>query len=212
MELLMTVHQIDCWITLGSTYSYLTVIRLPEVERSAEIAIQFRPFNLGAIFKDLGCFPFPPKSPKTAYMWQDMQRRADMYGISINLPVPYPAKNSALANTVALIGMREGWGRDFIVSSYREWFENGLEPGSDLNLAASLKAAGQDADRLIALAAGDQGQSWLKQETDVARALGVFGSPTFTVGEQLFWGDDRLEDAASWARLARVERPEVLSR
>src|SRR6185437_15109581 len=114
----MAAHQIDCWITLGSTYSYLTVMRLAKLESSADIAVQFRPFNLGAIFKDLGYFPFPPNSPKTAYMWQDLQRRADMYGIPINLPVPYPAKNSALANSVALVGMREGWGRDFIVRSY----------------------------------------------------------------------------------------------
>jgi 2-hydroxychromene-2-carboxylate isomerase len=205
----MAARQIDCWITLGSTYSYLTVMRAPELERDAGIAIRFRPFNLGAIFKDLGYFPFPPNSPKTAYMWQDLQRRADMYGIPINLPVPYPAKNPALANAIALIGMREGWGRGFIARSYREWFQNGLEPGSDLNLAASLEGSAQDPDRLVALAAGEQGQSWLKQETDAARALGIFGSPTFSVGDHLFWGDDRLEDAVSWAQRARVERRQI---
>lgn len=208
----MPVHRIDCWITLGSTYSYLTVMRLSELESSAEVAVQLRPFDLGAIFKELGYFPFPPNSPKTAYMWEDLQRRADMYRIPINLPVPYPSKNSARANRIALIGMREGWGRDFVLQSYREWFQNGLEPGSDVNLASSLKAPGRDRDRVVALAEGNEGQTWLRQETDKARALGIFGAPTFVVGQKLFWGDDRLEDAISWVHTGRVDRFAALTR
>jgi len=202
----MVMRQIDCWVTLGSTYSYLTVMRLPQIEADANLLIRFRPFNLGAIFKELGYFPFPPNSPKTAYMWQDLRRRAEMYGIPVNLPLPYPAKNSALANAVALLGMQEGWGRDFISRSYLEWFQNGLEPGGDPNLTESLRSVGQSPERVVAFAAGDLGQSSLQQETDEARALGVFGSPTFVVGDQLFWGDDRLEDAVHWALLGRVER------
>jgi len=64
---------------------------------------------------------------------------------------------------------------------------------------ASLKGVGQDLDRVMAFAAGDEGQVSLQRETEEARSLGVFGSPTLRVGDQLFWGDDRLEDAVDWA-------------
>ena len=59
---------------------------------------------------------------------------------------------------------------------------------------------------MLALAGGEEAKAALTADTDAARDLGIFGSPTFSVGRELFWGDDRLEDAVSWARLGRVER------
>ena len=191
---------IDCWITLGSTYSYLTVMRLPEVQRRSEISIRFRPFHLGHLFKEMGYFPFPPGSPKTRYMWQDLGRRAALYGIPAQLPAPYPAKQPFVANRVAILGLREGWGDEFIRVSYRRWFLEGQEPGSDPNLSESLREIGQDPERVVTLANGEEIERVLMSETEAARSLGVFGSPTFVVGDQLFWGDDRLDDAISWAQ------------
>lgn len=195
---------IDCWITLGSTYTYLTVMRLPEVTQPAGVTMRYRPFDLRRLFKERDYFPFPPESPKTLYMWQDLRRRADMYGIPIQLPVPYPAKDTGPANRVAIIGLQEGWGEEFIGASYRHWFQQGQEPGSDPNLSESLREIGQDPQRVLSLAASDETEQKYSSETDVARSLGVFGSPTLAVGDQLFWGDDRLEDAVSWAREGRV--------
>jgi len=197
---------IDCWITLGSTYSYLTVMRLPEVQKRSGVKVRFRPFHLGLLFKEMGYFPFPPNSPKTAYMWQDLQRRADMYGIPVRLPAPYPAKQPFVANRIAIFGLREGWGEAFIDASYRHWFQMGQEPGSDPNLSESLREVGQDPQRVIAAANGEEIEQALLAETDTARSLGVFGSPTFVVDGQRFWGDDRLDDAISWAQHGRVQR------
>jgi 2-hydroxychromene-2-carboxylate isomerase len=59
---------------------------------------------------------------------------------------------------------------------------------------------------VLVLADGDDAKLTMAAETDVARSLGIFGSPTFTVGRELFWGDDRLDDAISWLRLGRVAR------
>lgn len=196
--------QIDCWITLGSTYSYLTVMRRREVEERAGVSIRFRPFLLLTLFKELGYFPFPENSPKTKYMWQDLKRRADMYAIPCNLPAPYPAKQSILANRVAFMGLREGWGDAFIHESYRQWFQGGQEPGSNANLIEGLRAIGQLPDRVMELANGAAIDQALTEETDTARPLGIFGAPTFVVGDQLFWGDDRLEDAVSYAKYGRV--------
>jgi 2-hydroxychromene-2-carboxylate isomerase len=59
---------------------------------------------------------------------------------------------------------------------------------------------------VLALADGDDAKLIMAAETDAARSFGIFGSPTFTIGRELFWGDDRLEDAISWLRLGRVAR------
>src|SRR5689334_19560691 len=98
---------IDLWITMGSTYTYLTVMRLGEIEASTGVRFRLRPFNLQAIFDDAGYFPFPAHSPKTRYMWRDIERRAAAYGILIRAPAPYPAKNSALTNWITLLGLEE---------------------------------------------------------------------------------------------------------
>jgi len=78
--------------------------------------------------------------------------------------------------------------------------------GSEPNVSGSLREIGQDPKRVLTLARSDGPQSFLKSETDAARDLGIFGSPTFAVGRELFWGDDRLNDAISWYRSGRVER------
>ena len=85
-------------------------------------------------------------------------------------------------------------------ATYRRWFEDGLEPGSEPNLSASLTEIGQDPARVIALAAGPEIRDSYRAATEQARDLGVFGSPTFAVGRELFWGDDRLDDAVAWQR------------
>ncbi len=198
--------QIDCWITLGSTYSYLTVMRLPGLQKRLGVTVRYRPFHLGLLFKEMGYFPFPPQSPKTAYMWQDLGRRANMHDIPIRLPAPYPAKQPFVANRVAILGLREGWGDAFIHASYRRWFQEGQEPGSDPNLSESLRDVGQEPERVLATANGEEIERVLMTETATARSIGVFGSPTFIVGDQLFWGDDRLDDAVSWAKHRRVRR------
>jgi len=193
-------NEIDCWITLGSTYSYLTVMRMPDVTKSSGLGVRFRPFHLLQIFKEMNYFPFPPEAPKTRYMWQDVARRADLYGIPLKLPAIYPASQSIVANRIALLGLREGWGYDFMRAAYRNWFVQGKEMGSEPNVNDSLHEIGQDPRRVIPLANGPQIDGALMAETSAAKAAGIFGSPTFVVGDQLFWGDDRFEDAVRWAK------------
>ncbi len=200
----MAAAQIDFWFTMGSTYSYLSVMRLVELERSAGISLRWRPFHLLVILQEMKHVPFADKPAKSAYMWRDIERRAAMYGIPARVPAPYPAKQSVVANLVATVGMREGWGAEFVHAAYRRWFQLGQETGSEPNVSESLRDVGQDPARVLALANSQDAKESLSRETDIARELGIFGSPTFVVERELFWGDDRLEDAVRWCRSKRI--------
>jgi 2-hydroxychromene-2-carboxylate isomerase len=202
----MAQGPIDFWFTMGSTYSYLSVMRLGEVERSSGISFRWRPFHLLIILQEMKHIPFADKPAKSAYMWRDIERRAAMYGLPMKVPAPYPAKHSVKANLVALVGMREGWGADFVRAAYRRWFQEGEETGSEPNLSSSLRDVGQDPQRVLAAAESSETNNRLLAETDAAKKLGIFGSPTFAVGREIFWGDDRLEDANGWYRSGAVER------
>jgi 2-hydroxychromene-2-carboxylate isomerase len=196
-------NQIDFWFTMGSTYSFLSVMRIGDVEKSTGVTFRWRPFHLLVILQEMKNVPFADKPAKCAYMWRDIERRAAKYGIITQLPAPYPAKQSIAANLVATVGMREGWGPDFVRSAYRRWFQQGQETGSEPNLSESLREIGQNPARVLALSNSEDIRTALNAETDTARELGIFGSPTFAVDRELFWGDDRLEDAISWRVQAR---------
>lgn len=198
------MNQIDFWFTMGSTYSFLSVMRIADLERSTGVSVRWRPFHLLVILQEMKHVPFADKPAKSAYMWRDIERRAAMYGFPVRLPAPYPVKQSVVANLVATAGMREGWGTDFVRAAYRRWFQHGEETGSEPNVSQSLLEIGQDPSRVLALAESDDVKAALSAETDVARQLGIFGSPTFAVNGELFWGDDRLQDALSWCRHGSV--------
>jgi 2-hydroxychromene-2-carboxylate isomerase len=195
----MADAQIDFWFTMGSTYSYLSAMRIAAVERSSGISFRWRPFHLLIILQEMKHVPFADKPAKCAYMWRDIERRAAMHDIPAKVPAPYPVKQSVVANLVATVGMREGWGPDFVKAAYRRWFQLSQETGSEPNVSESLRDVGQDPTRVLALAESEDSKKMLTAETDAARDLGIFGSPTFAVGRELFWGDDRLEDAIRWA-------------
>jgi 2-hydroxychromene-2-carboxylate isomerase len=202
----MAEDPIDFWFTMGSTYSYLSVMRLAEVERSTGVTFRWRPFHLLLILQEMKHIPFADKPAKSRYMWRDIERRAAMYGLPVKLPTPYPAKQSVVANLVAIVGMREGWGADFVCAAYRRWLQMGEETGSEPNLSSSLREIGQDPARVLALANASDANDSLLAETQAAKQMGIFGSPTFAVGHELFWGDDRMEDAISWCRHREVRR------
>ncbi|MEA2834687.1 MAG: hypothetical protein QOG66_2889 [Methylobacteriaceae bacterium] len=195
----MAGKEIDFWFTMGSTYTYLTVNRLPKIAEVNGTEFRWRPFHLLIILKEMNHVPFADKPMKCAYMWRDIERRVAMYGIPARLPAPYPIANSERANLVAIVGMREGWGADYVRAAYRLWFQSGLENGSEANIAASLDEVGQNPARVLKLAESDDAKAALITETNSARELGIFGSPSFVVDGELFWGDDRLQDALDWA-------------
>lgn len=195
---------VQFWFSVGSPYCYLTVMRLARVEAETGLSFDFRPFSVRAIMIEMDNVPFARKPVKARYMWRDIERRARKYGIPAVVPAPYPLEQFDLANRVAVLGREEGWCRAYITATYRRWFQQGQPPGSEPNLSESLREIGQDPARAIALAGAPATEAAYAAATDEARALGIFGVPTFVVGQELFWGDDRLEDAISWHRSGAV--------
>jgi 2-hydroxychromene-2-carboxylate isomerase len=195
---------IDFWFSTGSTYTYLTVSRLPERAAAEGVRFNWRPFSVRAIMREQNNIPFAGKPVKTAYMWRDIERRAGMYGLKAQVPAPYPLKEFDLANRLAVLGLAEGWGIPYIQASYRRWFVEGQEPATEPNLSQSLAEAGQDAARCLERAAGANVTALYEGATAEAKRLGIFGSPTFAVNGELFWGDDRLDDALNWFRNGRL--------
>jgi 2-hydroxychromene-2-carboxylate isomerase len=191
--------KIDFWYSIGSTYTYLTVMRLAEIERRTGIGFRWRPFNVRRVMVEQNNIPFKDKPVKTAYMWRDIERRAARYGLAPRLPAPYPLPGLVLANQVALLGAEEGWAEDYTRATYRRWFEDGAPAGEEPNLSDSLREIGQHAEKVLEEAQSDRIVMALDAATDEAMALGVFGSPSFVVGGEVFWGDDRLDDALDWA-------------
>jgi len=195
---------IDFWFSTGSTYTYLTVSRLPALASAQGVRFNWRPFSVRAIMREQNNIPFAGKPVKTAYMWRDVERRAAMYGLKARVPVPYPLKEFDITHRIAILGLSEGWGIPYIQSSYRRWFVDGLEPGLEPNLSQSLAEVGQDAARCLERAGGGDIARLYDAATAEAKALGIFGSPTFAVDGELFWGDDRLDDALEWFRNRRL--------
>ena len=198
------MQPVDFWFSIGSTYTCLTVLRLDEVAARTGARFRWRPFDVRTIMVAQNNIPFRDKPVKAAHMWRDIERRAALYGLRLRLPAPYPLERLAFANRIALVGMAEGWCEDYTRAAYRLWFQEGLPAGSEPAVAQALAAIGQDPARVTALADSPELREALARETAEAEALGVFGAPSFVVGGELFWGDDRLDDAIAWARDGRL--------
>ncbi|MCC5979010.1 MAG: DsbA family protein [Salinarimonas sp.] len=191
---------IDFCYSIGSTYTYLTAMRLGCYAKREGVTFRWRPFNVRAIMREQDNNPFSNKPGKLAYMWRDIERRAGLYDFPIRVPPPFPLENLALANQIALLGMKEGWGEPYTVETYRIWFQDGLPAGSEPNLSESLRRIGENPTRIIEAASTPESEAALAEETEAVKQAGVFGSPNFIVNGEVFWGDDRLDDAVQWYR------------
>ena len=195
------MKEIEFWFSIGSTYTYLSVTRLGEVSKKTGATFSLKPFSVRKIMSEMDNIPFPPsKQAKVEYMWRDIERRAHNYGFTANVPSPYPLKEFDLANRIAVLAMQEGWFEDYVRETYRLWFVNRHEAGSDYNLTIALSEIGQDKSRVLELASSSDLEVAYLNQTESAKKAGIFGSPSFIVDGELFWGDDRLEDAIAWSK------------
>ena len=188
-------RKLTAWLSIGSTYSYLTAMRIKEVVKKEDINLSIIPISIRQIMKSMDNIPFPPsKQTKVNYMWRDIERRAALYKIPVpKVPAPYPLKEFDRANLVGIVMNDKGLYLDYFKYTYEEWFLNGNEAGSKQNLEATLKKFGLNVKETIALA--DTMEERYKENTMQALDFGVFGVPSFSFTNEIFWGDDRLEDA-----------------
>jgi 2-hydroxychromene-2-carboxylate isomerase len=192
--------QLTFWFEFASTYSYLSAMRIEDMAAKSGVAIAWKPFLLGPIFKAQGweTSPFNLYPAKGQYMVRDITRIARDRGLAFQLPTPFP-QNGLLAARLAIFGLQQGWGADFIKSVYRAEFGEGLDISRPETLAPLLAAAGADPSEAFGRAESPEIKAALRANTDEAGAKGIFGAPSFTMPSgELFWGDDRLEQALAW--------------
>ena len=195
------MKDIDFYFSIGSTYTYLSVTRIIDVEKKHQVRFNWKPFSVRAIMKEMNNIPFPKdKINKVNYMWRDIERRAESYGFFAKTPVPYPLSEFDLANQIAILGLDKGWGTDYIRLTYKKWFQEGKEPAIDPSISEICKELGLNKNEIVSEAKSEIFEKKYISNTDSARENKVFGSPSFIVENEIFWGDDRMEDAINWAK------------
>ena len=197
------MKEIEFWFSIGSTYTYLSVERVLDIEKKYGVKFIWSPFSVRQIMIEMENIPFtpPPKKNKSDYMWRDIQRRAKFYGFDANVPAPYPLSEFDLANKIAVLGMNKGWGIEYVRLTYKRWFIDGLEPAIEPNLTEILNQLGLNSNEIIDSANSKENNNKYLEQTELAKNKKIFGSPTFIVNNEIFWGDDRLEDAIKWINL-----------
>ena len=195
------MKDIDFYFSIGSTYTYLSVTRILNVEKKNQVKFNWKPFSVRMIMKEMNNIPFPKdKINKVNYMWRDIERRAEGYKFFAKTPVPYPLSEFDLANQIAILGLKMGWGVDYVRLTYKKWFQEGKEPAVEPSISEVCKELGLNKDEIIIESKTKEIKDEYFSNTDAARENKIFGSPSFMVDNELFWGDDRMEDAIKWVK------------
>jgi len=192
---------IECWFEFGSNYSYLSLMRIEALALDAGVALRYRPFLLGPVFRELGwqSSPFAEQKEKGEYVWRDMARRAAKYGIPFRRPSTFP-RRALLPMRVALVGADQAWMGEYCRRIMLQNWAHDREIDDAAVVLEALLELVDDPHAVLAAAGTQEVKEALRAQTAKARALGIFGAPTFIVGGERFWGDDRLEDALDYAR------------
>lgn len=198
--------RLDFWFEFASTYSYLTAMRIETVAKDRGIDLVWRPFLLGPIFARQGweTSPFNLFPAKGRYMWREMERMCEDMGLPLTVPDPFP-QNGLMAARIAHAGRLEPWIGSFVRAVYMAEFGEGRDISDEGLLAGILLDLGLDAKALLAGAQSIEVKIGLRAAVAEAEAAGVFGAPSFVTEDgELYWGNDRLEDAVECAlRLTR---------
>jgi len=195
--------EIEFWFEFASTYSYLSVMRIEDAAARLGVTVAWKPFLLGPIFKSFGwdSSPFLQQKAKGEYMWQDMARQCHKHELPWTRPTTFP-RRTLLPLRVALIGAEAPWMGEYCRRIMSLNFAADREIDSPEVVGDVLTQLGLPAARLIDTAQAEKTKRQLREQTDTAMARGVFGAPTFFVQGEMFWGNDRLDDALALAAQA----------
>ena len=192
---------IDFYFSIGSTYTYLAVTRILDVEKNHQVSFNWKPFSVRVIMKEMNNIPFPKdKLNKVNYMWRDIERRAEGYGFFAKTPVPYPLSEFDLANQIAILGLDKSWGVDYVKLTYKKWFQEGKEPAIEPSISEVCKELKLNKDEIISEAKTKLIEDKYLANTNSARENKIFGSPSFVVKNEIFWGDDSLENVIEFLK------------
>jgi 2-hydroxychromene-2-carboxylate isomerase len=189
--------RVEYFFDFGSPTSYLAWTQLPRIAASAGAEIVWRPMLLGGVFKATGNASPVSVPAKGRWMNQDIVRWAKRYGVPFRFNPSFPINTLTLMRGATGLQMRhqEDLAR-YLDLMHRAMWEQGRNLGDAAVLAATLVEGGFDADAFAALVADPEVKAGLVATTEEAVTRGVFGAPTFFVGEAMFFGQDRLEFVA----------------
>lgn len=205
---------LEFWFELASTYSYLAAMRIEPLAGAAGVEVRWRPFLLGPIFRAQGweTSPFSIYEAKGRYMWRELERLARAQGLTFVKPDPFP-QNSLLAARAALttvVGPNVG---EFCRRIFLAEFSRGENISDPEVLGAIARDLKLDMPSMLGEANSNPVKEKLRSETAAAQERGLFGAPSFICADgELFWGNDRLEQAIEWARTAGHRGSPVLHR
>lgn len=191
---------VEFWVDLASNYSYLSAMRIDQEAAARGVKVDWKPFLLGPIFRELGWTGpvFLVQKEKGRYVWQDMFRQCQKYALPWKKPSEFP-RNTLLATRVALLADNASWVGDFCREIMMLNFGYDRPVDSPEIVSAVLERLGVNAAHLLPRAIAQKNKDALRMQISEARGRGIFGAPTFFVGEEMFWGNDRLEDALNLA-------------
>lgn len=196
------MRQVDFYFDFSSTNSYFAAFMLPEIARRTGAAVRWLPIHSAGLFRGTGFDVMAMTPRKARYLWRDHARYAELTGLPFRKPSRFPIKTAlALRCVVAVSRLAPDAerARAAAESFSQEVFRSYWERDEDIADAAVVRLlAGSSAAEILRMADGDEARRELHSTTDQAAARGVFGVPTFFVGDEMFWGKDRLDFVERW--------------
>ena len=190
---------LDFYFDFSSPYGYLASERIDEIAAKHGRSVTWRPMLLGAVFQKIGGSPLVNQPMKGPYSQHDMLRSARLHGITFNVPDNFPVNSIAACRSFYwLAGSDAATARGFAQALYRGYFVENRDLSQPEIVVEAAQALGVDGDALVAAVQDQAIKDRLRAENDAAIERGVFGSPTVFVGDEMFWGHDRLEMIDRW--------------
>ena len=195
----MTAPPIDFYFEFASPYGYMAATRIDAVAAKYGASVTWRPILLGAIFKTTGSKPNMDIPLKGPYLLRDVPRSARLMGLDLTLPAKMPVNGLAACRAFYwLDGEDPDLAKRLALALYREHWGEGRDVSSAARVKAVAAPLGIDPDALDAGIRDEAVKDRLKAENDAAVGRGVFGSPFVLVGDEPFWGADRLDQVERW--------------
>ena len=192
----MPLH-IDYYASLNSPWTHLGAARIEGMAHAAGASLRIYPVDFGEIFANSGGLPLPKRSAqRQAYRLQELARWRDHLGIPIHIQPKFFPSSEALTSS-CVIGVRETMGDAPAIklahSVLKAVWQRELNPAEPATLSMLIKECGLDPDTVLKLGAEPQWTERRDADTKAALAKGVFGAPSYVIGDDIFWGQDRLD-------------------
>jgi 2-hydroxychromene-2-carboxylate isomerase len=189
---MVSMARVEYFFDYVSPFSYLADTQLPALAERTGAEIVYRPFFLGGVMQASKNSPPVSVPNKGKYMFADITRWSSRYGVALN-PNPYFPVNTLHAMRAAVAALRDPRFGDFHRAMFRGVWVEGKNLADEGVLRAAIDAAGLDSATILARAKEQDAKDTLRRNSDEAVERGAFGAPTFFVGEEMFWGNDRLD-------------------